>query len=64
VIIVEFGVRVKDVDGRHAIFDIVCDETVVVNVIEGLSSDHNLVIGVSGELFGVVGCSSHFFGIN
>jgi hypothetical protein len=60
VIIVEFGVRVKDVDGRRAIFDIICDETVVVNVVIGLSFDRYFVVGVSGELFGVIGCSRHF----
>jgi hypothetical protein len=60
VIIVKFGIRIKDVDGGRAIFDIVCDETIVVNVVEGLSSNRYFVAGVSGELFGVIGCGRHF----
>jgi hypothetical protein len=64
VIIVEFGVWIEDVNGRCAIFDIVGDEAVVVDVIEGLPFDRDLVIGVGGELFRVIGCGSHFFGVN
>jgi hypothetical protein len=64
VVVMEFGVRIKDIDSRHAIFDIVGDETIVVDMVEGFSFDRDLVIGIGGKLFRVFGCGSHFFSGN
>jgi hypothetical protein len=60
----EFGVGIKNVNSGHAIFNIVDDEAIVVDVVEGFPFNRDQVVGAGGKLFGVFRCSSHFFGIN
>jgi hypothetical protein len=64
VVVMEFGVGIEDINSRRAIFDVVGNETVIMDVVEGFPFDCDLVVGASSKLFRVFGCGSHFFDVN